>query len=224
MSLLSQIFSNNSPYDKKYFLNLSNNPYVYPDRIDVFRNELQHINKIYLKTDVASQMLIALRNIIIINRDNDQIVSYELMNLLFKYYKSDNSSLNDTTLTCLCYIMNTNEILNYSIFNSPEIDFVNQLYVFLTKKVFFSRELIHTSLLLINNSKEYFDARFHLLLFNLFVDLEDPYLSARAIEVLQNIASSDEILKIIPVKKPKFTIYKKNISAVKQFMHQYYKC
>ena len=224
MSLLSQFFSNNSQYDKEYFLNLSNNPYIYPYRINVFRNELQNINKINLKSDVARQMLIALRNIIIINRDNDEIVSYELMNLLFKYYKSDNSSLNDTTLTCLCYIMNNNEILNYSIFNSPEIDFVNQLYIFLSKKVFFSMELMHTSFQLINNSKEYFDSRFHPLLFNLFVDLEDSYLSSRAIEVLQNIATSDEILKMIPVKKPKFTIYKKNISAVKQFMHQYYKC
>ena len=222
MSLLSQIFSNNSPYDKQYFQNLSCNPYINSLDIDIFKNELENIYRVNLKNDVSRQLLIALRNIIIVNEDS--IICYELMKLLFKYYKTDYVLLKDLTLTCMCSIMNRSSIYSETILNSPEINFVNELYYFMSKKILFSRELLHTSLQLIKNNKKYFDSRFNSLLITLFIDLDDAYLSSRAIEVLQNITSTDEILKIIPKNKPKLSIFKKNNSLIKEFMEKYYKC
>ena len=118
--------------------------------------------------------------------------------------------------------MNNSKTLNENILNSHEIDFVNNLFLFLNRKILFSNEFLHTSLLLISKNKLYFDNRFYKTLFSIFINIKDPFLSSKAIETLTNLATPDEIKKILPELKPNLCFYKKKNFVISTFIKKYY--
>jgi len=222
MSLLSQIFSNESTYKKDFFINLMNRPFIHPLRMENFKNDLRYICTLNFKPDIARPMLLSIRNVIITNINNKDIYCEEILYILLKYYNSDYLVLKELVLTSLCYLMNNSDILNENILNSHEIDFVNNLNTFLNRKILFSHEFLHTVFMLMNKNKSHFDNRFYKTLFSIFIDLKDPFLSSRSIETLNNLATSEEIKNILPESKPKLCIYKRNNNTIKSFINKYY--
>ena len=222
MSLLTQIFSNESNFKKDFFENLMTTPYIHPLRMENFKSDLRYISTLKLKPVVARYMLFSIRNVIITNINNKDIYCEEILGILLKYYNSDYLLLNEIVLTSLCYLMNNSDILNENILNSHELDFVNTLFLFLDRKITFSNEFLHTSLTLINKNILYFDNRFYQTLFNIFINVKNPFLSSKAIETLTNLATPDEIRKILPELKPKLCIYKKNNNTISAFIKKYY--